>query len=760
MSRPLRILTATAAVIIVLLISVIGAALALIDPNDYRDDIATGVEDATGRQLRIDGDLSLNFFPWIGVSVGQTTLGNAPGFGPEPMLRVAELGVAVRLMPLFSKRIEIDTVYLDGLQLHLKRKADGSSNWDDLAKDKPEPEPEPEPKPASGFDIANASVASVRVSDAALHFLDEQAGSRYSIENVELTTGELRQGAPITLTLSFVASASAPAVRSEVRIDTTATPNEAGDTVTLAPLNLTVAASGDGVPGGSQELKLDATVRYERNAGTATISDSTLRAAGLTAKLDASARGIGGEAMSYSGGLRVSEFSPRGLMQRLGMTAPRTADESVLNRASAELAFEGTPSSLKVSELRAGLDDTALDGTLAVTDFANQAVRFNLNLDGIDADRYLPPDNGGKGGKDTGGSGSLNEIRIPAETLDAINAEGTVKVASLKLKGVRLEQLVATIKARNGQPKTQELRASLYGGELVETSRLVPGKPPRYATTVKLSSVRAGDLLQDYLGKDHVSGVATLVMDLNSAGHTVGDLRKGLNGTLSLNLADGAVKGYNLAHSLRKARAAYKGETLESDAPQQTDFANIAMSANIVNGVLKTDDISAKNPLLRLTGSGQVDLFAETLDLVAKPVVVETSKGQGGADLAELEGIPIPLRISGALSDPKIKLDLEGALKAQLKAKAKEELKKEEDKLKDKLGDFLRKGGGRARAPPGPGPRACFAWRGAAGCACWRWRRAASVRWRSPVSRSRARTTATACACRPCSMPTPPRLSR
>ena len=79
-------------------------------------------------------------------------------------------------------------------------------------------------------------------------------------------------------------------------------------------------------------------------------------------------------------------------------------------------------------------------------------------------------------------------------------------------------------------------------------------------------------------------------------------------------------------------------------------------------------------------------------------MVVETSKGQGGADLAELEGIPIPLRISGALSDPKIKLDLEGALKAQLKAKAKEELKKEEDKLKDKLkdklGDFLRKGGG------------------------------------------------------------------
>ena len=52
----------------------------LFDPNDYRDRIAEEVRQETGRELAIEGDLELTFFPWLAVNIGRTTLGNAPGF--------------------------------------------------------------------------------------------------------------------------------------------------------------------------------------------------------------------------------------------------------------------------------------------------------------------------------------------------------------------------------------------------------------------------------------------------------------------------------------------------------------------------------------------------------------------------------------------------------------------------------------------------------------------------------------------------------
>ncbi len=700
MNRPIRITLSVIAVIVVLSISAIGAALTLIDPNDYRDDIAAAVEEQTGRRLLIDGDIDLHFFPWLGLSLGETQLGNAEGFGPEPMVRVAELGVAVRLLPLLSRRIEVDTIYLDGLQVHLTRDAQGRDNWSDLAT-AADAAPAADEDAASGssdLQLADASVAAVKVSHAALHYRDEQAGTRYSIEDVALNTGELRRGRPIELSLSFVASANEPAVRSQVSLTTTLTPDgEDYRVITLAPLSLKLAATGDGVPGGKQEAQLDASLRYEREAGAARIEKAVLRAAGLVAQLEATASGLTAETPQFQGKLNIDEFSPRALMQRLGMTAPYTRDESVLNRASLAAEFSGTPKAIRFDSIGGRLDDTRLRGTVAVTDIASQALEFELGIDAINADRYLPPKTGDGKPKEAQG-GSVNDIRIPAETLDALNAVGTVTAERLQINGLKLEQVKLSVNARQSKPKSQQLRARLYGGEIVETSRLLPGDPPRYETQLNLSSVQAGGLMKDLLGKDHVSGLATVSLNLDGRGHTVGELRKSLGGTLQVALKNGAVKGYNLAHKLRQARAAFRGEKLQSDAPQQTDFAELAFSAKISDGVLKTDDISAKNPLLRLTGSGQLDLFAETIDLQARPVVVETSRGQGGDDLAELAGIPIPLRISGPLTAPKIKLDVEQALKAKVKDQAREKLKDEEDKLKDKLrnklGDFLRQGGG------------------------------------------------------------------
>ena len=80
MKTPLRWLLLAAGTIIVLALASGLAALILIDPNDYRGEIETVVEQQTGRQLSISGELEFRAFPCCGLKLGPLGLSNPPGW--------------------------------------------------------------------------------------------------------------------------------------------------------------------------------------------------------------------------------------------------------------------------------------------------------------------------------------------------------------------------------------------------------------------------------------------------------------------------------------------------------------------------------------------------------------------------------------------------------------------------------------------------------------------------------------------------------
>ncbi len=149
MKKILKILGIIVAVLVALFVVAAIALTLFFDPNDYREDIARYVQEQTGRELKIEGDLSLSYFPWIGIEIGKVELGNAPGFGPQPFAQVTKAGIKVQLLPLLHKELVMDKVILDGLQLNLARNEKGVSNWQDLSKPAPGTKPA-EPAPAGG----------------------------------------------------------------------------------------------------------------------------------------------------------------------------------------------------------------------------------------------------------------------------------------------------------------------------------------------------------------------------------------------------------------------------------------------------------------------------------------------------------------------------------------------------------------------------------------------------------------------------------
>ena len=86
--RPLRIVAYVAAGLIGLIVIALVLVVVFVDPNDYRDDIEKMVEEKTGRELTLSGDLKLSVFPWIALESGPASLGDAPGFGPEPFVSI------------------------------------------------------------------------------------------------------------------------------------------------------------------------------------------------------------------------------------------------------------------------------------------------------------------------------------------------------------------------------------------------------------------------------------------------------------------------------------------------------------------------------------------------------------------------------------------------------------------------------------------------------------------------------------------------
>jgi AsmA protein len=168
--------------------------------------------------------------------------------------------------------------------------------------------------------------------------------------------------------------------------------------------------------------------------------------------------------------------------------------------------------------------------------------------------------------------------------------------------------------------------------------------------------------------------------DVTSQGNTVSALKKALAGSASLKLADGALKGIDIAGSIRGAQAklgALRGEqTQAADSKQRTDFSELTATFRIANGVARNSDLDMKSPLLRVGGEGEINIGEDSLNYLVKASIVGTGKGQGGREVEELRGVTVPVRVSGPLAAPSYKLDFGRAATDTAKRQLTDELQK------------------------------------------------------------------------------------
>lgn len=688
MTRLLRIL---GIVIAVLLVLIAAAALILpqvIDPNNYRDQIAAMVKEKTGRDLTIAGDIGWSVFPWLGVEVGDTRLANAAGFGDEPFARVAAVQVRVKLLPLLRKEVEMSTLVLDGLQLNLAKDKTGRANWADLVPAETAPA-KPKEEPAAGLPVAALAIGGVTVRDASLVWDDRQAGTRQQVDKLNLSIGEIRPGQPVDVALDFTARSGKPETTAQVQLAGRLALSESLKQIDVPDLKFTVVAQGEGLPGGKLDADLGAQLAVDLDKQTLDLKNLALTVLGLKLQGQAQGSAITEDTRQFTGTLKLDEFAPRDLLKKLGQTAPEVSDPSVLGKAAAEFAFKAGTNSAQINTLKLRLDDSNITGTAGVNNFSAPAISFNLALDAIDLDRYLPPRQEGevKAAPTPAEAAAGGAAALPVDTLRGLNLNGTIKIGQLKAYQMRSTDISVTVAAKNGLVRVHPASAKMYQGSYNGDITLdVRGKEPRYALNERVSGVQAGPMLTDMLGEAKVTGTANIAVKIAATGADAAAVRRTMNGDASFAFTDGTVKGMNVLGDIRKAYALLRGRPAPADTGNQTDFSALTGTAIITNGLVRNDDLLGKSPLMQVEGKGTADLNSEALDYRVTATLVDTLEGQG-----ELTGRPIPVRITGTFDAPKVGVDMQSALAQEIKQRVEEKVQeKVQEKLEEKVQDKLK----------------------------------------------------------------------
>ncbi|MBU1440394.1 MAG: AsmA family protein [Gammaproteobacteria bacterium] len=318
------------------------------------------------------------------------------------------------------------------------------------------------------------------------------------------------------------------------------------------------------------------------------------------------------------------------------------------------------------ADASAGHAHWTLDGSLNTNRFssAGQAafagavpdIQAEARFDSLDLNELLAPPGGAK--PTTPASpvpAAPANAPAPAESpvqlagLKALDGKFTLTAGTLAFRQYRVADARVDAAIASGTLTVSRLEGKAWGGT-IQGSGSAAADSQRIAVKLAASGVDIDALLKNVAGKDLLEGTGRVTADVATTGATVGALRSNLGGTVALQLRNGAVKGINLARAFRQAQAAL---TQKQDAvsaaktTEKTDFTELSASAQIANGVARSNDLDVKSPFLRIGGDGRFDIGRGRIDYTARATLIGAPTGQGGAELAALKGITVPVALSG-----------------------------------------------------------------------------------------------------------------
>jgi AsmA protein len=353
-------------------------------------------------------------------------------------------------------------------------------------------------------------------------------------------------------------------------------------------------------------------------------------------------------------------------------------------------AIAGSFKKLSLTNLTLMLDDITGKGTAGIDLTGDRPkITGNLEMGPLDLSSFLGESV--QAAKPKQASTDWSKEPLDLSGLKALDADVKITTSTLTFGNVKLTDAALATKLNQGVLAADLSRFKAFGGDWNgQLGVNAQGATPAVDFTMNGSGVGMSSLLGTLAGFDKLSGTGGFQVTGEATGNSINDIMNALDGKVTTNLVDGELKGLNVSQLVRSAQSLQQALTTGSlqnldfssalSPSASTDFSSFDTVLTINDGVANVDLMKLINPVLGIDGSGQINLGGQALDLRLATSIDKS--GQGSGSVVQLNGIPVPVRISGSWSKLKVSPDTSGiqsALKAELGNKLK-------DQLSDKIG--------------------------------------------------------------------------
>ncbi len=584
------------------------------NPNDYKAQLADLVQEKTGRELLVTGDIEAQVSPWLNVtcSLNKVRLANHPPFPNSTFLAIEQANIELSLLPLFlQRRLHMANITLDGVTLNLLHNKEGLNNWEqasplpataakpeanaistEIATETP-PDVNPlkqslsirlltpflakliptalnlAPERVSGIDFGNVQLTAVTV-----RYENQQTDTILSYQDLHLKTGKLREKIPFPFETGFSffvdhrTSKQTDHIRSgEITMQGNTTLFLQEPHLLLEDVRLGGVARGKALP--KRGLKLSASTNSDISLRPQKISikDFTLNHEDISLQGSGVVEDITSPRFNLT--LKIPECSPQPLLKQLKASHPtlqtflQHTDKISLVKGS--LAVTGDSKRIDITDLSLKVDDTTLTGALARiagldgSPAIPPAYEAAIHIDQLNYDQYAPKPRGEANGRGAGTS----PLRIPVGWLKDLALQLDLQFDSLQINGMQLSQGQMKFAGKDGIFQLAPLSTNLDDGSWKLEGQIdVTGNIPQVQAKQQLNRIKLEPLLQTLTGKAEITGSAVIEGDLNSSGQDMDELLRHLNGTTRFDLTDGEVKAVTIMQKIRTARTPYQEETI------------------------------------------------------------------------------------------------------------------------------------------------------------------------------------------------------
>lgn len=667
--------------------------VASIDPNRFKPEIVSVASQQGGMALALDGPIGWRFWPTIGLSLAdvradwQQEGAQAQAVDGTPLLSLSSLALDVRVLPLLSlsPRLEIEGVSLSGARIHLERDAAGRVNWTP-----PAPE-SPAPAPAAGLSPAAIGLASLRIDDAALTYVDESAGQRVEVTELSVSVQGFAAGGEFPVSAHFRVALDA---ERSATVDLTGegSLDGQGDRLAFAPLSLRVAYAEPGR--GQVPIELGGAFSYAFGSGALGVDDGSIVLAGLqgTFRLQVAAAADG--ARAFSGLLTLPAQDSAPLAALLGRT-------DLPARVGLDVEFEGDDAAIRSPRLSLLAGETTLAGDATLQLAPRRRLNFALSAASLDlaaatdtASGPAPtPPSGSAGGAPP--AADLEAPLLPIEALREFDWDGLLSVDSVRRGEQALQGVSLSTRNARGDIAVDISVRELFGGSL--TARIgidatAASEVPVWHITHEVRGIDAQAIPGAVDRRVDLTARIDGVASLEARGNTRAALGDSLSGTLAFDAGRGTldVGGLKREAGVVAALAQALGRTDPLAAwPDVVEYRRFAGQVRLAGLADQKVDVAIDN--LALAATGAYDQAANAIDYNVE-MTVRADPQPTFPVVDYLVDVPLPMRCAGPLDGDGALCGIERdgvqrALAAALRNEAGNRLR---DKVTEKVPEGLR----------------------------------------------------------------------